>query len=69
MRKFLMIATGVIEEHYSFGFTKKLSGDREFSMSFTYSPENCVSGPSLFVPGQSVEICMEQVGILAQFNW
>ncbi len=64
-----IIAPGVIEDHYSVGFTRRLDGDRAFSMSFTYAPEECVSGPSQFVPGQSVEICMSQLLLKGQYSW
>ena len=64
-----IIAPGVVEDHYSLGFTKALSGGREFSMAFTYAPEECVSGPSLFVPGQAVEVCMKQYMLKGQYSW
>lgn len=64
-----IIAPGVIEDHYSVGFTRALSGSREFSMAFTYAPEECVSGPSQFTPGQTVEICMHQYMLKAQYSW
>ncbi len=64
-----ILAPGVIENHYSTGFTKRLEGGKEFSMSFMYAPEECVSGPSQFVPGQAVEICMSQVAVKGQYSW
>ncbi|MCZ7599461.1 MAG: hypothetical protein M5U09_19440 [Gammaproteobacteria bacterium] len=46
-----------------------MDGDREFSVALTYAPEECVSGPSQFSPGQTVEICMSQYMLKAQYSW
>lgn len=64
-----ILAPGVVEEHYSVGFSKALEGGREFSLALTYAPEECVSGPSAFVPGQTVEICMNQYMLKGQYSW
>lgn len=64
-----ILAPGVIEEHYSLGFSKTLAEGREMSFSLTYAPEECVSGPSAFVPGQSVELCMHQYMLRGQYSW
>jgi long-chain fatty acid transport protein len=56
-----IIAPGVMEEHFTFGFSKKLESEKEFNFAFLYAPEQCVSGPDLFTPGKSVELCMEQI--------
>lgn len=57
---FNIIAPGVMEEHFTFGFSKKLGGNKELNFAFLYAPEECVSGPDLFTPGKRVELCMEQ---------
>ena len=57
---FNIIAPGVMEEHFTFGFSKKLGGNKELNFAFLYAPENCVSGPDLFTPGKAVELCMDQ---------
>jgi long-chain fatty acid transport protein len=66
---FGIIVPGVIEDHYSVGFTRALDSGREFSMALTYAPENCVNGPSQFTPGQQVEICMHQYILKGQYSW
>ncbi|GJL82386.1 MAG: hypothetical protein DHS20C01_20200 [marine bacterium B5-7] len=64
-----ILAPGVIEDHITAGFSRVLDGGREFSLALMYAPEECVSGPSQFVPGQSVEICMHQLALKGQYSW
>jgi long-chain fatty acid transport protein len=64
-----IIAPGVIEDHITFGFSKALSGKKEFSLAFMYAPENCVAGPDLFTPGKQVELCMDQYQLNAGFSF
>ena len=66
---FNIIAPGVVETHLTAGFSKALAKRREFSMALMYAPENCQSGPDLFTPGQTVELCMHQIGINAGFSF
>jgi len=60
---FSILAPGVIEQHYTAGFSKELSNGKELSVAFMYAPEKCVSGPSLFNSAQSVELCMDQFSV------
>ena len=60
---FNIIAPGVIEQHFTLGFSKELVGDREINAALMYAPENCVDGPDLFTPGQRVELCMSQLAV------
>ena len=60
---FNILAPGVPEEHFTFGFTRSLNNDREFSMSFMYAPSVDVSGPNTFDPTQTLEIEMSQYEI------
>ena len=62
---FNIIAPGVVEQHYTFGFSKKLASGKEASFALMYAPEKCVSGPDLFTPGQTVELCMDQIALNA----
>lgn len=45
---FNILAPGVVEDHYSVGFTLALSQDTELTGAYTYVKENKVSGSSLF---------------------
>jgi long-chain fatty acid transport protein len=57
---FNILAPGVMEQHYTVGFTRKLSGDREFNVAFMYAPEVKISGAQNFDPSQSVQLKMSQ---------
>ena len=58
---FNIIAPGVIEQHFTAGFSKELASGKELSAALMYAPESCVDGPDLFTPGQRVELCMKQI--------
>ncbi len=66
---FNIIAPGVIEQHFTFGFSKELASGNEFSFALMYAPENCVTGPDLFTPGQTVELCMDQFALNAGLSF
>ena len=57
---FNIIAPAVITTHITFGLTKKLSADSEFSFAGMYAPNNSVSGTNPFDPAQEIEIEMSQ---------
>ncbi len=64
-----ILAPGVVEEHITFGFTKKNGPKKEFSMAFMYAPSNSVKGPALFNPGREIELTMKQYQIEASWSW
>ena len=45
---FNMLAPGVVQDHYTLGFTYNVSKDSELTMSYMHAAKNSVSGPSLF---------------------
>jgi long-chain fatty acid transport protein len=45
---FNMLAPGVVQNHYTFGFTYNVTKDSELTMSYMHAAKNSVSGPSLF---------------------
>ena len=57
---FNILAPAVIEDHITAGFTKALSDDAEFSMSFMYGKGSKVSGPNPLDPAQTISIDMNQ---------
>lgn len=59
---FNILAPAVIENHITFGVSRKLSDKKGFHLAFMYAPENSVKGPNVFeVPGQqSIELKMMQ---------
>ena len=66
---FNILAPGVIEQHYTAGFTKTLSSGNELSAALMIAPEECVSGPDLFTPGQGVELCMNQIAVNVGYSF
>jgi long-chain fatty acid transport protein len=60
---FNILAPGVVEQHITFGFTRALSNDHEFSMAFMYAPSNSVKGANPFDPSQTIELEMSQFEI------
>lgn len=67
---FNILAPGVIEQHYTFGFTKSLDQNSAFNFALMYAPNVVVSGPNIFeAPGQqTIEIDMDQYEIAASYS-
>jgi long-chain fatty acid transport protein len=66
---FNILAPGVMEDHFTFGFTKRTESDNEWNMSFMYSPSNSVTGPNNFDPSQSVRFEMDQFELEFSYSW
>lgn len=60
---FSILATGVIEQHFTAGFSKVLDNGKEVNVAFMYAPEKCVTGNHLLNPANSNEICMKQFSV------
>ena len=67
---FNILAPGVIEEHYTFGFTKSIDQNSDFNFAIMYAPNVSVSGANTFeAPGaQQVEIEMDQYELSASYS-
>ncbi len=57
---FNILAPGVQEQHFTFGFTKSMGKDSELSFAAMYSPAETVRGSNPFDPGQTIELKMKQ---------
>jgi len=66
---FNMMAPGVIEQHFTTGFTHVLNSGKEYSMSLMYAPEKKVTGTNPFDPTQQIEIKMHQFEIEFGYSW
>jgi len=68
---FNILAPGVVEEHFTAGFTRDIGDSRAFSLSLMYAPSVSVSGPNpLEVPGlQTLEIKMSQWDLEFGYSW
>ncbi len=60
---FNILAPATVEQHITFGFTRQLDNDREYSVSFMYAPSNSVKGKNTFDPTQTLQIEMKQYEI------
>ena len=58
---FNILAPGVMEHHFTFGWTGVRPSGNIMSLSFMYAPENTVSGRSTFDPFQTIELKMSQL--------
>ena len=57
---FNILAPGVVEEHFTAGFTRQLDDKSSFNFSAMYAPNKSVKGTSPFDPAQDIEIEMDQ---------
>jgi long-chain fatty acid transport protein len=57
---FNVLAPAVVQDHYTFGFSKKLSNNNEFLMSFMYAPEKKVYGTNPNTGPQTGNLYMSQ---------
>ena len=66
---FNILAPGVVQSHFTTGFTLERVKGRQFNMSFMYAPTNSVTGPQNFDPTQDVKFKMHQWEIEAGYSW
>jgi long-chain fatty acid transport protein len=58
---FNILAPGVMEEHFTVGWTHRNRNGGAWTASFMYAPENKVVGPNFFDPFQQIELTMDQL--------
>lgn len=66
---FNILAPGVMEHHFTFGFTKRRANDSEFTVALMYAPTSSVTAPNAFDPTQTIEISMSQWEIAFSYGW
>lgn len=70
---FNILAPGVMEEHFTIGFTRALGASRAFSMSLMHAPSVSVSGVNPLeapIPGQqTITLEMEQFDLEFGYSW
>jgi len=64
-----ILAPAVMEQHFTFGFTNKLSPTSDWSFAAMYAPEKKVSGTNPLSPGQTIELKMHQFQVEASYSW
>ena len=68
---FNILAPGVMETHFTGGFTKKMGKNGEFSLAAMYAPAKTVTGPNpLEAPGaETISLKMRQLSVEAGWGW
>jgi len=66
---FNILAPGLMEQHFTFGFTKKVDANHEWNFAFMYAPENAQTGSNNFDPTQTVTWEMEQFEVEVSYGW
>lgn len=66
---FNILAPGVIEQHYTFGLTRKRANGGDWTLALMYAPEKKVKGTNLFDPTQTIELKMDQFEIEVSTTW
>lgn len=66
---FNILAPGVIEQHATFGFTKKTAADQAFQFALMRAFSNSVSGPNPMNPGQTIELQMDEWQVDFGYSW
>ncbi|MDH5737369.1 MAG: hypothetical protein OEZ23_03615, partial [Gammaproteobacteria bacterium] len=66
---FNILAPGVVEDHLTFGFTRQLANEQEYSLSFMYAPEKSISGNNPFDPSQNLTAKMDQWELEFSYSW
>jgi long-chain fatty acid transport protein len=66
---FNILAPAVMEDHFTFGFTRNIGKDAEFNFAAMYSPKNDVTGPNPLGDGQQVTLEMTQYEVEASYSW
>jgi long-chain fatty acid transport protein len=66
---FNILAPGVVEQHYTVGWTHTTQRGSAWTASFMYAPETSVTGPNFFDPTQTIELKMDQLEFEVAFRW
>jgi long-chain fatty acid transport protein len=65
---FNILAPGVVEEHFTFGFTRELDAKSAINFAAMYAPSNSVKGTNTFDPSQEIELEMDQYELAISYN-
>jgi len=65
---FNILAPGVVEEHFTAGFTRQLDDKSAINFSAMYAPNKSVKGDSPFDPAQDIKIEMDQYELAVSYS-
>ena len=66
---FNILAPGVVEQHFTFGYTRETSGGNSWTLSAMYAPSETVRGGNPLDPAQTIEISMDQIDIEFSYSF
>lgn len=68
---FNVLAPAVVEDHFTFGLTRKIDKNHELNFAAMYAPKVSVDGSNPFTagPAQSVELEMYEVELELSYSW
>jgi long-chain fatty acid transport protein len=66
---FNILAPGVMEHHYTVGFTAIPSKGQELSFAAMYAPNVSIDGPNPLAAGQTIELEMDQWEVEMSWSW
>lgn len=58
---FNILAPGVVEQHFTAGYSRKLANGNSWAIAAMYAPTEEVRGPNPLDPAQTIEIAMDQI--------
>lgn len=66
---FNILAPAVMEDHFTFGLTRKIDKNHEINFAAMYAPRVSVDGTNLFGDGQTVELEMYEAEVEVSYSW
>ena len=66
---FNILAPGLMEQHFTFGMTKRNPDGGAWNFMLMYAPQNTLTGPNLFDPTQEIELKMSQFEFEVSYLW
>jgi len=66
---FNILAPGVMEQHITFGMTKRKPNGGAWNISLMYAPSNSITAPSAFDPTQELTLKMKQFELEVSYLW
>ena len=66
---FNILAPGLMEEHFTFGMTKRKANGGAWNFMLMYAPRNTLTGPNMFDPTQTIELKMSQFEFEVSYLW
>jgi len=65
---FNIMAPGVMEDHFTFGFTRALDSNSDLNFALMYAPSASVKGGNAFDPAQQIELEMKQYELAVSYS-